>query len=91
MTEEAVSSKPLKFICLTTSYQISEDNNFMRTCVEIHNWTVLAWGFANWWCRSGLELHEAVGLSFEWNSSHCTCNKSMVICIYCQRQTIYFI
>jgi len=91
MTEVDVSSKPLTFICLTTSYQISEGSNFMSAFVEIHNWTMLAWGFANWWYRSWLELHDAVGLSYEWNSSHCTCNKWMVICIYCQRETVYFI
>jgi len=58
---------------------------------EIYNFTALAWGVVNWWCGSGLDLHDAVGLSFGWNSSHFTCNKSVVICIYCQRQTIYFV
>jgi hypothetical protein len=118
-----VSSNPLTFICLTTSYHISEDSNFMTACIQPHNWTVLAWGFVNWWCvglcelvvcgclwivvcgglwiggvwkfvnwwcRSGLDLYDAVELLFGWNSSHCTCNKSMVICLYSQRQKICF-
>jgi hypothetical protein len=51
-----VSSNPHTFICLTTTYQISEESNFMTACIEPHNWTVLAWGFVNCWFVEVSEL-----------------------------------
>ena len=60
----------------------------MAACFEIHNWTVLALEFVNWWCGGWLDLPGAVGLPYGWNSSHFTCHKSMAICIHCQRQFI---